>query len=89
MVANKDWQLSEQTCYRTAIQNYRAIADPVHTATMVPSRQLISIERKIGMRPARLTHLQYLEAENIHIMREVAAQCHNPVMLYSIGKDTL
>jgi len=35
-----------------------------------------------------LTHLQRLEAESIHIMREVAAECANPVMLYSIGKDS-
>ncbi|MDF2095187.1 sulfate adenylyltransferase subunit CysD [Aquibaculum arenosum] len=35
-----------------------------------------------------LTHLQRLEAESIHIMREVAAQFRNPVMLYSIGKDS-
>ncbi len=35
-----------------------------------------------------LTHLQRLEAESIHIMREVAAECENPVMLYSIGKDS-
>src|SRR5687767_5590360 len=36
----------------------------------------------------RLTHLQRLEAESIHIMREVAAECERPVMLYSIGKDS-
>lgn len=35
-----------------------------------------------------LTHLQRLEAESIHIMREVAAEVENPVMLYSIGKDS-
>jgi sulfate adenylyltransferase subunit 2 len=35
-----------------------------------------------------LTHLQALEAESIHIMREVVAECDNPVMLYSIGKDS-
>ncbi|GIL01117.1 MAG: sulfate adenylyltransferase subunit 2 [Alphaproteobacteria bacterium] len=35
-----------------------------------------------------LTHLQRLEAESIHIMREVVAECANPVMLYSIGKDS-
>lgn len=35
-----------------------------------------------------LTHLQRLEAESIHIFREVAAQFRNPVMLYSIGKDS-
>ncbi len=34
------------------------------------------------------THLQQLEAESIHIMREVAAEFSNPVMLYSIGKDS-
>jgi sulfate adenylyltransferase subunit 2 len=38
--------------------------------------------------PARLTHLQRLEAESIHIMREVVAECERPVMLYSIGKDS-
>ena len=36
----------------------------------------------------RLTHLQRLEAESIHIMREVVAECERPVMLYSIGKDS-
>ncbi|QCO07228.1 sulfate adenylyltransferase subunit CysD [Azospirillum argentinense] len=36
----------------------------------------------------RLTNLQRLEAESIHIMREVVAQCDRPVMLYSIGKDS-
>ncbi len=36
----------------------------------------------------RLTHLQRLEAESIHILREVVAECANPVMLYSIGKDS-
>ncbi len=35
-----------------------------------------------------LTHLKQLEAESIHILREVAAEFHNPVMLYSIGKDS-
>ncbi|WP_027713880.1 sulfate adenylyltransferase subunit CysD [Desulfuromonas sp. TF] len=35
-----------------------------------------------------LTHLRQLEAESIHIIREVAAEFENPVMLYSIGKDS-
>ena len=35
-----------------------------------------------------LTHLHRLEAESIHILREVAAEFRNPVMLYSIGKDS-
>jgi len=38
--------------------------------------------------PGTLTHLQRLEAESIHIMREVVAECDKPVMLYSIGKDS-
>ena len=37
---------------------------------------------------APLTHLQRLEAESIHIMREVVAEATNPVMLYSVGKDS-
>ena len=35
-----------------------------------------------------LTHLRRLEAESIHIMREVMAEAENPVMLYSVGKDS-
>jgi sulfate adenylyltransferase subunit 2 len=37
---------------------------------------------------SKMTHLDELEAEAIYIMREVAAECENPVMLYSIGKDS-
>src|SRR5580692_11435729 len=36
----------------------------------------------------RLSHIQLLEAESIHIIREVAAEFQKPVMLYSIGKDS-
>ena len=36
----------------------------------------------------QLTHLQLLEAEAIHIIREVAAELQNPVILYSGGKDS-
>lgn len=36
----------------------------------------------------QLTHLDRLEAESIHIMREVVSECENPVMLYSVGKDS-
>ncbi len=38
--------------------------------------------------PKAMTHLDKLEAESIHIIREVAAECEKPVMLYSIGKDS-
>jgi len=37
---------------------------------------------------SELSHLDELEAEAIYIIREVAAECEKPVMLYSIGKDS-
>jgi len=40
------------------------------------------------MTPTRLSHLDRLEAESVHILREVAAEFGNPVMLYSVGKDS-
>jgi sulfate adenylyltransferase subunit 2 len=40
------------------------------------------------MAPIELSHLQRLEAESIHIMREVVCETERPVMLYSIGKDS-
>ena len=46
----------------------------------------LEAEATIGSRD--LTHLDRLEAEAIHIMREVAAMSENPVMLYSVGKDS-
>ena len=48
--------------------------------SLVPERAMPS--------PEKLTHLEQLEAESIHIIREVAAECEKPVMLYSIGKDS-
>jgi sulfate adenylyltransferase subunit 2 len=49
------------------------------TASFTPDA---SVDRR------RLTHLQTLEAESIHILREAVAEFENPVMLYSIGKDS-
>lgn len=47
---------------------------------------------KVSARPSHIatgnSHLDRLEAESIHIMREVLAQAENPVMLYSVGKDS-
>jgi sulfate adenylyltransferase subunit 2 len=42
----------------------------------------------VALSPRRLTHLRELEAESMHIFREVAAEFARPVMLYSIGKDS-
>jgi sulfate adenylyltransferase subunit 2 len=47
-----------------------------------------TITRTIPSTGYSLTHLKQLEAESIHIIREVAAEFQNPVMLYSIGKDS-
>jgi sulfate adenylyltransferase subunit 2 len=48
----------------------------------------VEAAQRPAVSPATLTHLQRLEAESIHIMREVVAECERPVMLYSIGKDS-
>ena len=48
----------------------------------------ILTESRNALPAHRLTHLQRLETESIHIMREVAAEAERPVMLYSIGKDS-
>lgn len=47
-----------------------------------------SSNRDVGIDDDKLTHLKQLEAESIHIIREVAAEFDKPVMLYSIGKDS-
>src|SRR3546814_14772552 len=43
---------------------------------------------QFGNAPVTLTHLERLEAESIHIFREVSAEAERPVMLYSVGKDS-
>jgi len=45
-------------------------------------------ENRARVSGATLTHLERLEAESIHILREVIAECEHPVMMYSIGKDS-
>src|ERR1700761_9201518 len=49
---------------------------------------MTTIEKTPETKAQTLTHLQRLEAESIHIMREVAAESEKPVMLYSVGKDS-
>jgi sulfate adenylyltransferase subunit 2 len=56
--------------------------------TQSQARELSALADNRPRRPRSLTHLQRLEAESIHIMREVVAECERPVMLYSIGKDS-
>src|SRR3989454_5895477 len=50
--------------------------------------QTSTLEPIVRTAPPQLDHLRELEAESIHIIREVAAEFERPVMLYSIGKDS-
>jgi sulfate adenylyltransferase subunit 2 len=61
------------------------------TLALTPYRTTLALEPYPDPPPRKddeLTHLDRLEAESIHIMREVMAQAENPVMLYSVGKDS-
>lgn len=61
---------------------------PSASSTMTAQTKTKDSGSKPLLAPDTLTHLQRLEAESIHIMREVVAEAENPVMLYSIGKDS-
>src|SRR5579863_8377560 len=71
---------------------------PISWGKRVKSRFFTRVSRKVRclrhrpqrgqMQDYRLNHIQQLEAESIHIIREVAAEFERPVMLYSIGKDS-
>ncbi len=53
---------------------------------VTPLKSVAATRRPAGA--GRLTHLARLEAEAIHIMREVAAEFSKPLLMYSIGKDS-
>jgi sulfate adenylyltransferase subunit 2 len=61
-------------------------AKPPPAVPLDPSRAAADVNALLT--PKRMSHLKQLEAESIHIIREVAAEFDNPVMLYSIGKDS-
>jgi sulfate adenylyltransferase subunit 2 len=78
----RDWLAAHSTSLR--------LVDP---DLGTPSAAIASAIRSIPLESAErtamsLTHLQRLEAESIHIMREVVAEADKPVMLYSVGKDS-
>ena len=66
--------------------SHSRVAVPLHPRQMQEHDHFAEYD-EAGL-PQRLTHLRQLEAESIHIIREVAAELENPVMLYSIGKDS-
>ena len=67
---------------RTMGKVREAMANPPVSAVQSAPREAALLPR------SAMTHLDRLEAESIHIIREVAAECEKPVMLYSIGKDS-
>ena len=70
------------------VQLHQQLAWYQHTSSSEAFKASVEIWHGNGYGPKRLTHLRQLEAESIHIIREVAAEFSNPVMMYSIGKDS-
>ena len=82
----RQWVLSEgshQIKTRTGVSVELALG-----AYRQPRQVVVELATEGDAQPASLDHLGRLEAESIHIMREVMAQADNPVMLYSVGKDS-
>ena len=70
----------------TRLQSGGSLTTKTHEQALA---KLTVMEREVAAESGlSLTHLDRLEAESMHIMREVASQCENPVMLYSVGKDS-
>ncbi len=77
-------------CTLKTLETARARLAELEGAPAKPSAPVItrSAQEAPVISPSTMTHLDRLEAESIHIMREVAAEAENPVMLYSVGKDS-
>lgn len=77
-------------CTLKTLETARARLAEFEGAPAKPSAPVISrpAQEAPVVSPSTMTHLDRLEAESIHIMREVAAEAENPVMLYSVGKDS-
>jgi sulfate adenylyltransferase subunit 2 len=58
-------------------------------AKIIRSGKIMKLFEKVNMSTHNFTHLDALESESIHIMREVAAECKNPALLFSGGKDSI
>src|SRR4051794_3941260 len=76
----------QQPANKTPIPISLVDMDMLSCGLVSPERIMTSAVAELT--PARVTHLKALEAESIHILREVAAEFSKPVMLYSIGKDS-
>jgi sulfate adenylyltransferase subunit 2 len=70
------------------VQLFEVASTGVAETSLVGAIRRYAIRRDAGPRLQLTPHLRRLEAESIEILREVAAEFHKPVMLYSIGKDS-
>jgi len=77
-------------CTIKTLETARARLAELEGAPAKPSAPVVNRAQQEApvIPPSTMTHLDRLEAESIHIMREVAAEAENPVMLYSVGKDS-
>ncbi len=76
-------------CTIKTLQSARTrLAELEQSYGAMPPRAAVAMPSADGLSAQAMTHLDRLEAESIHIMREVAAEAENPVMLYSVGKDS-
>ena len=85
--SNNDW-LSLVTPQAAAHANYTNQKNPLETEDTKSTIDITMTKTRTALPKLGLTHLQRLESESIQIMREVIAEANNPVMLYSIGKDS-
>ena len=81
-------EILELTPPPLASDPFPAAAPALASSPAATGRPFVTPRTSTTDDPMNLTHLQRLEAESIHIMREVVAETDNPVMLYSIGKDS-
>ncbi len=81
-------ELGFQKKYARSIVKWEFFHQITHTHYTYTTLLQQLLNRRKMISHTRLTHLQRLEAESIHIMREVMAEAENPAMLYSVGKDS-
>lgn len=91
--ARSEPEAQPEISIKSAVASPPSLPPVTATAKAAPRRQVSFTPQPVHPpeerdHPMSLTHLQRLEAESIHIMREVVAEADNPVMLYSIGKDS-
>jgi sulfate adenylyltransferase subunit 2 len=71
------------------MRRLRRQRDPMRAGFPDESRVSTNAKPSPVPSPRRLTHLEVLESESIHILREVAGECRNPALLFSGGKDSI